>query len=163
MRRHHLQARGFAHDGEVRLEAACGQRPRTGLRVLFIGQAGKHNLRVLRTRLGPRHIAKRHEHRRRWALRVARAATVKPAVAAARDELLFAGGIDGIQMGGEQDALLDSARRREHCQQVGATRVDCSQFHVQPGLCCGCGQELGHALFTRERACRPGERGVHAR
>ena len=71
VRRHHLQARRFAHNRQVGPEATGHQGARTRLAVLLIHQPGEDDLRVRRPRPVLRQLAQRRQHGRHRTLGVA--------------------------------------------------------------------------------------------
>ena len=162
MRGDHVEARRLADDGKVRFQSAGNQCAGTRLRILLVHHAGEYDFGFPGPSTRSRDRAKRFEHRRHGTLRVAGAPAEKPSIFLARSELRGFG-IDGIEMGHEQNPAPNLARRQKSREQIGAVRQDFLQFHLQPGFRGDGRKEFRHAPFAGAAVIRRQKRRIHAR
>jgi DNA invertase Pin-like site-specific DNA recombinase len=130
----------------IRLESAFGQRARTGLRVFLVNQSGEDNFRFERTRFGIRQFAKRGEHGGDGTFRVARAAAVKAAVFALRNEFRSVRA-DGVEVRREQNGLADFVSRQQPRDEIGTSGQNFLKFNFQSGARGGGGEKIRDDYF----------------
>ena len=142
-----LQFRRLADDGQVRLELLLTERARTGLRVFLVNQSGENNFRFQRTRFCIRQFAQRGEHGGDGTFRVARAATVQPAIFALRNEFRSVRA-DGVEVRREQNGLPDFILRPQPRDEIGTSGQNFLKFNFQSGARGDGGEKIRDALFA---------------
>src|SRR5207245_6967690 len=106
-------------------------------------------------------FADRSDHRSNGAFGVASATSKEAAVELPRSKLRF-GGIDGVEMRRQQDALPYFAGRGQAGKEVGPSGQDRLELHFQSSASGNCGQAFCNALLSRFWVSCRKKRGVNA-